>query len=198
MLLIGAALALESFARLAMVKPGFDPRDVLTFSVSLPREKYDTPAKRTAFFDHAISRISALPGVEQAAIIDTLPLEQGGDTLFSLEGGTGSAPPGEPLAAYIRIVSPDYFRSLRIPLLRGREFAAIDNASRPPAVVINAAMAKKFWRDTNPIGQQIWIGKPMGPAMSEPAPRQIVGIVGDIRESALAEDAPGPSMFIPY
>ncbi|MGC1106332.1 MAG: ABC transporter permease, partial [Candidatus Acidiferrales bacterium] len=125
-LLIGAALALESLARLTMVKPGFDARNVLTFAVLLPGQKYDTPAKRAAFFDQAISRISAIPGVRQAAIIDTLPLREGGDILFGIEGGTAVAPAGQPLDAEIRIVSPDYFRALRIPLIGGREFTAAD------------------------------------------------------------------------
>jgi putative ABC transport system permease protein len=196
-LLIGAALALESLARLTVVRPGFDPRNVLTFAVSLPTEKYDTPAKRTMFFKQAIDRLSALPGVEEAGTINVLPFEGESDILFSLEGGTGAAPPGEPLGADIRIISPDYFRSLRIPLIRGREFTAADDASSPPTVVINEAMAKTFWRDTNPIGQQIWIGKPMGPAQSEPAPRKIVGIVGDTRSSTLS-DIPSAAMFIPY
>ncbi len=196
-LLIGAALALESLARLTMVKPGFDTQNVLTFAVSLPRQKYDTAAKRTAFFDQAISRVSAIPGVEQAAIIDTLPLREGSDILFSIEGGTGVASAGQPLDAEIRIVSPDYFRALRIPLISGREFTAADNASGAPVVVINQTMARMFWPGKDPIGQQIWIGKPMGPAQSEPAPRRVIGIVGDVRESTLG-DLPGQGMFIPY
>ena len=196
-LLIGAALALESLARLTMVKPGFDTQNVLTFAVSLPDQKYDTAAKRTAFFDQAISRVSAIPGVEQAAIIDTLPLREGSDILFSIEGGTAVAPAGQPLDAEIRIVSPDYFRALRIPLISGREFTAADNASGAPVVVINQTMARMFWPGKDPIGQQIWIGKPMGPAQSEPAPRRVIGIVGDVRESTL-EDMPGQGMFIPY
>ncbi|MGB7022174.1 MAG: ABC transporter permease [Candidatus Acidiferrales bacterium] len=196
-LLIGAALALESLARLTMVKPGFDTQNVLTFAVSLPSQKYDTAAKRTAFFDQAISRVSAIPGVEQAAMIDTLPLREGSDILFSIEGGTGVAPAAQPLDAEIRIVSPDYFRALRIPLISGREFTAADNASGAPVVVINQMMARMFWPGKDPIGQQIWIGKPMGPAQSEPAPRRVIGIVGDVRESTLG-DMPGQGMFIPY
>ena len=196
-LLIGAALALESLARLTMVKPGFDTQNVLTFAVSLPSQKYDTPAKRTAFFDQAISRVSVIPAVEQAAIIDTLPLRKGGDILFTIEGGTAVAPTSQPLDAEIRIVSPDYFRALRIPLIGGREFTAADDASGAPVVVINRTMARMFWPGKDPIGQQIWIGKPMGPAQSEPAPRRVIGIVGDVRESTLG-DMPGQGMFIPY
>ena len=196
-LLIGAALALESLARLTMVKPGFDTQNVLTFALSLPGQTYDTPAKRTAFFDQAISRVSAIPGVDCAAIIDTLPLREGGDILFSIEGETAVAPAGQPLDAEFRIVSPDYFRVLRIPLMRGREFTAADNASGAPVVVINQTMARMFWPAKDPIGRQVWLGKGLGPALSEPAPRRVIGIVGDVRESALG-DMPGQGMFIPY
>jgi putative ABC transport system permease protein len=196
-LLIGAALALESLARLIMVKPGFDSHNVLTFAVSLPSEKYDTQGKRTAFFDQAISRVAALPGVKDAAIIDSLPLAGGSDILFSIVGGASATPLGEPMDANIRVISPDYFRALQIPLIRGRELNANDNSSGAPVAVINETMAEKFWPGKNPIGQEIWIGKPMGPAFTEPAPRQIVGIVADIRESAL-NDMPGQTMFIPY
>ena len=197
-LLIGAALALESLARLMLVRPGFDASNVLTFTVSLPEQKYDTPAKRTLFFDQGIAKIAALPGVEEAATIDTLPLATtGSDILFSADGVSAAVPAGQPLDANFRIISPDYFRVLRIPLLAGRELTAADNASGSLVVVINQTMAKFFWPGKDPIGQEIWIGKPMGPAFSEPAPRRIVGIVGDVRESALAE-APGQTMFFPY
>ncbi|HEV2341380.1 MAG TPA: ABC transporter permease [Candidatus Acidoferrales bacterium] len=196
-LIVGAALALESFAKLTRVKPGFDSSNVLTFRIQLAGSRYESTASHVAFFDQALARLAALPGVEQASSIDTLPLQEGSDILFSLEGGNGSAPPGEPLAANIRVVSPDYFRALRIPLLRGRVFAAADNAAGVPAVVINQAMANKFWPGKDPIGQLIWIAKPMGPPFAEPAARQIIGIVGDIRETDLAELG-GQTMFIPY
>ncbi|HEV2488228.1 MAG TPA: ABC transporter permease [Candidatus Acidoferrales bacterium] len=196
-LLVGAALALESFGRLMNVNPGFDSSNVLTFGIQLTGKRYAAPTTRAAFFDEAFAQLSALPGVEDAAAVDTLPLNQGSDILFSLVGGTGAAPPGEPLAAYIRIASPDYFRTLRIPLVRGREFAPADNAAGLPVIVINEAMANKFWPGSDPIGQQVWIGKPMGPQFAEPTPRQIVGIVGDIHESSLAQ-AGGQTMFIPY
>ena len=196
-LLIGAALAIESFTSLTSVRPGFDARNTLTFSLSLPEEKYDTPAKRTAFFDQALTRLAAIPGIEQTATTSLLPLTGEGDILFSIEGTGGAAPLSEPLAANFRIISPDYFRALRIPLIRGRELTSDDNPSNARVVVINQTMARKFWPHQDPIGQRVWIGKPMGPAFTEPAPRQIVGIVGDIRESTLA-DAPGQTMFIPY
>jgi len=194
-LLVGAALALESLGRLTSVRPGFDVNNVLTFSVGLPRAKYPTLTARMAFFDKAVARIATLPGVDHAAIVDTLPFREGSDILFSIEGS--AAQPGEPHDAYVRMITPDYFSALRIPLEAGRVFATSDNASNAPVMVINHTMAEMFFHGENPIGRSIWIGKPMGPAESEPAPRQIVGVVGDIHESSLAE-RPGPMMFIPY
>ncbi|MGH9709648.1 MAG: FtsX-like permease family protein, partial [Candidatus Acidiferrales bacterium] len=120
---------------------------------------------------------------------------EGSDVLFSIEGSAAQS--GEPPDAYFRVVTPDYFSALRIPLESGRVFVASDDASNVPVIIINQAMAETFFRGQNPIGRSIWIGKPMGPAESEPAPRQIIGIVGDINESSLAEKA-GPMMFIPY
>jgi putative ABC transport system permease protein len=194
-LLIAAALTLETLARLTSVKPGFDPNNLLTFQIQLTPNRYPTPASRSAFFGQAVSRVAALPGVEQAALIDSLPLVGGPDIIFTIVGD--SARPGEPLAASFRVISPDYFRALRIPLENGRVFAPSDNTSNVPVVVINHAMAEMFFAGQNPIGRSIWIGKGMGPTISEPAPRQIIGVVGDIRESTLAQPA-SPTMFFPF
>ncbi len=195
MLLLGAALSLESLARLLRVQPGFDPSNSVTFKASLSSNKYDTPAKRTEFFDRAIAGFQTLPGVEQAALVNVLPLEGGPDLLFSIEGGSRAA--GEALDANYRVASPEYFRTLRIPLKRGHSFFASDNSSTEPVVIINQTMATMFWSGKDPIGERIWIGKPMGPAWTEPAPRKIAGIVGDIREATLASP-PEPTMYIPY
>ncbi len=196
-LLIGAALALESLALLMDVRPGFDPGNLLKFNVSLPQKKYETPAKRSVFFDQALARVRALRGVEQAALVNVLPLEGGPDLLFSIEGGSESSQPGTALGADYRVISSGFFRTMRIPLLRGRPFSESDNASAEPVAVINHEMAKMYWPHQDPIGQRIWIGKPMGPAWTEPSPREIVAIVGDIRERSLASQ-PEPTMYIPY
>ncbi|MGH9451394.1 MAG: FtsX-like permease family protein, partial [Terriglobia bacterium] len=195
--LIGAALALESFAGLMRVRPGFDPNNLLTFNVSLPQKKYDKGVNRSEFFDQAIARIQALPAVEQAALTNVLPLEGGSDILFNIVGGSGSQPPGAALDADYRVASPGFFHTMRIPLMRGRAFSESDNASGEPVVVINQTMAKMYWRNQNPIGQRIWIGKPMGPAWTEPSPRQVIGIVGNIRDASMASP-PDPTMYIPY
>jgi putative ABC transport system permease protein len=195
-LLIGAVLAFESFAGLMRVRPGFDPHNLLSFGITLPAKKYDTRAKRAAFFSEAVTRISALPGLERAALVSVLPLEEGPDTLFSIEGAA-SQQPSEILGAVYRVITPGYFGAMRIPVLRGRTFSDSDNNGAEPVAVINQTMAKRYWPHQDALGQRIWIGKPMGPANAEPAPRQIVGIVSDIHEMTLAEP-PVPTVYMPY
>jgi predicted permease len=195
-LLIGAALALESFAGLMRVRPGFDTGNLLTFKVTLPAKKYDAPAKRASFFREAMSRISALPGLERAGLVSFLPLQGGPDTLFSIEGAS-SPQPSEILGAEFRSIDPGYFQAMRIRVLRGRAVSESDNTGTEPVVVINQTMAKRYWPNQDAIGQRIWVGKPMGPANAEPAPREIIGIVSDIHEMTLAEP-PVPTMYMPY
>jgi predicted permease len=194
-LLVGAALALQSLSRLMNVQPGFDSSSLLTFQVDLPAKKYNAPDKRQAFFDQALSRFAALPGVEHAAATSLLPFVGGWDTLFTIEDG-GAQPGGDKFAANFRIVSPDYFRAFRIPQERGRMFGDADRQGNLPVVLINRAAATAYWPNSNPLGTHVWIGKPMGPENSEPAPRQVIGIVGDIHESSLA-DPPEPTLYIP-
>jgi putative ABC transport system permease protein len=195
-LVIGAALALQSLSRLAHVEPGFDYRQVLTFHVDIPTRRYTTPQSRIAFFTDALRRMSTLQGTERPAIANVLPLQGGGDLLFSIEGG-GRGARGDRGAANFRIVSPQYFAVLRVGIERGRVFTDTDDAGAPPVVLINRALARRYWPDADPIGQQIWLGKPMGPSNAEAAPRQIAGIVGDIRDTSLAEP-PEPTVYIPY
>jgi putative ABC transport system permease protein len=197
-LVIGAALAIQSLTRLMRTPAGFDPSNVLTFQVSLSGESYGTAEKRSDFFRQAIERFSSLPGVEEVGITDTLPsLDEGSDVLFAMESEFGAQGGAHAHDADIRVISSGYFRTLRVPLLRGRLLTPADNASSAPVVVINQAMAKAFWLGQDPVGHRIWIGKPMGPASAEPAPRQIVGIVADMRQDSLAYP-PAPSMYIPY
>jgi predicted permease len=193
-LLIGAALALESFASLVHVSPGFDTNYLTSVEFALSAKRYDTPEKRAAFIDQATTRIAALPGAESAAMVNSLPMTEGPDILLSIEGR--SEQPNEPLGAEFRIISPGYFHTLRIPLERGRTFSGADNANSQPVVIINRAMARAYWPRGDAMGQHIWVGKPMGPRYTEPSAREIVGVVSDIREMTLAEP-PLPTMYIP-
>jgi putative ABC transport system permease protein len=193
-LLIGAALTLESFASLVHVPPGFDANNLRSVEFALSAKQYDTPEKRAAFIDQATTRLAALPGAESAAMVNSLPMTEGPDIFIGIEGHLEQ--PDEPLGANYRVITPGYFQTLRIPLERGRTFSGADNANSQPVVIINRAMARTYWPRGDPVGQHIWVGKPMGPKYAEPSAREVVGIVGDIHEMTLAEP-PEPTMYIP-
>ncbi|HUK29831.1 MAG TPA: FtsX-like permease family protein, partial [Candidatus Acidoferrum sp.] len=186
-----------SFSRLMHVEPGFDMHSTLTFDVELPASIAAAQPKAIAMLDALTQQISALPGVLKVSYASAVPLGVGlEDYLFSIESGD-AAKKQESNDADFRIISPDYFSTLRIPLVRGRLFSVKDAAGAEPVVLINRKMADYFWNGEDPIGQLIWIGKPMGPASAEPAPRRIIGIVEDIREHSLSEP-PDPTMYIPF
>ena len=195
-LLIGAALLIRSLSALLNVNPGFDPRNVLTFETTLPGGKYGTPSKFSAFIHGALLRFQALPGVEAAATVTCLPTQFGPDFPFTIEGRTGPGSEQDPGDSQYRIISPDYFQAMHIRLLRGRYFTEGDSERSQPVAIINEKMARQFWPNSDPIGQQFIIGKPMGPEWTEPA-RTVIGVVGDVRENSLSESAP-PEMFVPY
>jgi predicted permease len=193
-LLIGAALALESFASLVHVAPGFDANNLASVEFALSPKRYDAPEKRAAFIEQATARLTAIPGAESAAMVNSLPMTEGPDILISIEGRAEQS--NAPFDANYRVITPSFFQTLRIPLEHGRVFSDADNATSQPVLIINRTMAREFWPHEDALGQHIWIGKPMGPRNAEPRAREIVGIVGDIRESTLAE-APEPTMYVP-
>jgi len=183
---VGSALLFQSFLRITDVSPGLDPRNVLTFGVTAPSSAGGRVQPAVLFHDFA-RQLSALPGAEEVAYANVLPLEgTGGDYLFSVEGRTGDAQEG--YDADVRKISPGYFSALRIPLLHGRAFTDADSTDgAEPVVVINDAVAQMVWHGADPVGEHIWVGKPMGPAAAEAAPRRVVGVVGSVREDSLAE-----------
>ena len=193
-LLIGAALALESFASLVHVSPGFDTSNLSSVQFAFSPKQYDTPEKRAAFIDQATARLAAIPGAECAAMVNSLPMREGPDILIGIEGRLGE--PNETLGAEYRVITHGFFHTLRIPLERGRTFSDADNANSRPVLIINRTMARAYWPRGDAMGQHVWIGKGMGPQYTEPSPREVVGIVGDIHEMTLAEP-PEPTMYIP-
>ena len=193
-LLVGAALLIRTFAGLQSAKSGIEPRGVLTLQTSLAGGSYTTTAKVVNFTNQSVQRIEAIPGVEAAATSIVLPIEGGVDLPFTILG----KPPAK--GDYNgdeqwRSVSPHYFQVFKIPLLRGRVFSETDTGNASRIVVINEAMAKHYWKNEDPIGQVITIGKGMGPQFEDP-PRQIVGIVGTVRENGLKKADVGV-MYIP-
>jgi putative ABC transport system permease protein len=189
-LLVGAGLMVRSFRQLQQVDPGFDAPNVLTMQVALPALKYKTPEDAVAFYDQAIQRLEGLPGVEAAAKVSELPFSGDQfDNAFSIEGRPPQAE-GEKLSANLRLVSANYFRAMGIPVLRGRAFTTQDAQAKPAVVVINEAMAKRFWPQEDPLGKRLTID------LNEPGPREIVGIVKNIRHYSLDVE-PKAEMYVP-
>jgi putative ABC transport system permease protein len=190
-LLVGAGLMMRSFMQLQKVDTGFDPHNVLTMQVTLPPLKYKGIDDTAAFYDQALQRIETLPGVEAAGKVSELPLSGDQfDNAFSIDGRPPLGP-GEELHANLRLISAGYFKAMGIPVRRGRAFAQPDAQGKPGVVVINEAMARRYWPNEDPLGKRLTID--MGDAEK---PREIVGIVGDIRHYALDID-PKPEMYVP-
>ena len=194
-LLVGASLLVRTFVGLRSVAPGFDAHNVLTMRTSLAGEKYATTAKVENLTRQVLQRIEGLPGVEVAATAITVPPVASIDLPFRIEGRQLSGDSQFHGSEQWRSISPHYFKALRIPLARGRVFEDRDGQASLPIVVINGAMARKFWKDQDPIGQQVTIGKGLGPEFDDP-PRTIVGIVADVHENGLDQPAP-PVMYVP-
>ena len=196
-LLIGAALLMRSIVRLRAVNPGFQPAGLVTMKVALPLTRYDTPQKRTAFFDALLQRVTDLPGVRSAATAMSLPTTTWIRTNISRV--EGAAPPDERDAAsyaVVQSVAPGYFQTMQIPLRRGREFTARDNvAGSPPAIIVNETLASHLWRDypaVDPVGRHIAeaYDKTVGWL-------QVVGVAADIREGGLASPV-SAEFYLPY
>ena len=193
-LLIGAALLIRTFLALRTVNPGFNPHNVLTMQMSLTGDRFQKTAGVALLAREGRERINAIPGVEASASTCCLPLEGGFGLPFNVVGRPLGKDPYTGGAGWMN-TSPGYFDVFKIPILRGRDFNNSDVAGAPGVVLINEAMAKAFWPKENPVGQQIIIRKGVGPQFEEPA-RQIIGIVGDIRDGGLNRD-PRPLMIIP-
>ncbi len=194
-LLVGAGLLMRSYHRLSGVDPGFSADHVLTFHLSLPEEKYATSASVNEFFTAYVQRLAGSPGVEIAAAVFGLPLDSdfSASSSFTRRGEADSA--NAPLAG-IRVVTPGYFDTLRVPLRAGRVFDEHDDESGAEVVVINEECARRYWPNENPIGQQVHLGVRLVDGVRS-GQKTIVGIVGDVKWGGLDLTAP-PEIYMPY
>ena len=192
-LLVGAALLIRTFHDLRTVNPGFETHNVLTMDMSLASARFQKTAAVGQLVQDSRRRIQSLPGVEAVAASCCMPLEGGYGLPFNIQGRPLTNGPFTGGAGW-RNVSPGYFDVYRIPLMRGREFTELDTQGSGPVVVINQAMAKQYWPKGDEIGALITIGKGVGPQFADP-PRQVVGVVGDVRDGALNAN-PFPEMYI--
>jgi predicted permease len=183
-LLMSAGVMLRSLVALRHSDPGFHPRNVLTMRVSLPEARYDTPAKSLAFFDAALARVRALPGVQFAGGIDDLPVLGGSQQPIVLEGRAELLPRDQPTVA-VRKVTRGYFQTMQIPILRGRDVADTD----AEAMLVSESAAKLLWGDGDPIGRRVTL-----PLQSRTVFKEVVGIVGDVKQGDLSDPA-APSVY---
>ena len=193
-LLIGAGLLIRTFANLRGVLPGFNSHNVLTMDTSLTGERYDKTAAIDNMTRQVLDRVHAIPGVEAAAATSYLPLEGGLGLGFIIQGRPLVNSPVHGGAAW-NYVTWRFFDVFQIPITRGRGFTERDDASAPQVVIINEALAKRFWKNEDPLGHRLIIGSGMGPDFAQ-APREIIGICGDARDGGLNSD-PQPATFIP-
>jgi putative ABC transport system permease protein len=192
-LLLGAGLLIQSFARLQAVDPGFRPAGAIAAQLALPPAKYGKPERQIAFYRGLLERVRALPGVEQAGLIYPLPLGDS-DLVFAFSvAGRPAPPPNAVPNANARTASPGAFQALGIPLRRGRLFDERDTPSGMPVVVVNETMASRVWPGENPLGKRIAFGDPKDPKLQWST---VVGVVGDVRHEALGKEA-GSEVYLP-
>ena len=196
MLLIGAALLIRTALALDAVKPGFDAHNVLTMRMSINGPKYSRTAAVEQLTRDGLERLRAIPGVISAGATCCIPLEGGYGLPFRVIGRPLEKGPFHGGAGW-QTLAPGFFEVFKIPIVRGRAFTERDNASGAPVVLINQAMATKFWPKGDPLNDRILIGKGIMSELAAEMPRQIIGIAGDIRDGALNRE-PQPTMYIPY
>jgi putative ABC transport system permease protein len=190
-LLIGAGLLIKSYARLSAVKPGFDASGVLTVRLSLPATRYPDNRSVHAFYARALDRLKTIPGVDGVAFVRALPMTgEMGDWSFMVEGQqTGRT--RFPNAGDWQVVSPDYFRIMKIALREGRSFSEIDDERASGTVMINEALARRLATSGQIVGRRIRMG-----GTSDTGWRTVIGIVGDVRHRGLDAD-PRPELYLP-
>jgi predicted permease len=192
-LLIGAGLLINSFLRLRNVDPGFRTDNLLTMKIVLPEPKYEEMERRSAFYTELINRVQALAGVRSAAVTSNLPLYRQGNSIGIGIEGQPAPPPGQERIIVTRIVSPRYFDTMSIPILRGRGLTDQDTETTPNVVVISETMARRYWPGEDAVGKRIAAGRIRTPEDWI----QVVGVVKDVRQFELNAE-PKPQMYLSY
>jgi putative ABC transport system permease protein len=193
-LLASAGLLVSSFLRLQRVRPGFDPTNILTARVALPDTRYGKPEAVADFYSKLLERIGSLPGVGGASAAWWIPLS-GSEITFNFDIQERPVPKSERPVAQLNAVALDYFKVLRMPLLKGRDFNVRDHIKAPPVVIVNEAFAREFFPGQNPVGKKITPDGSVTPG--DPPVREIVGVVGDSHLISLSAK-PKPQIYAPH
>lgn len=187
-LLIGAGLLMNSFLRLINQNPGYDPRDVLTMQISLPRARYAQPDAQIAFYERLLEGIRGTQGVLSAGMANLMPMSQARMQLsFDIEGRAQSTNPADSAIAGVRLISPGFLQALRIPVLQGRDFNDQDRQNSDPVVLVNQAFVQRYLSNQNPLGKSMDMGRTC----------RIVGVTGNFRPQGL-DSEPQPEAFLCY
>lgn len=190
-LLFGAGLMIRSFQRLQRVSPGFDSENVMTMTLAVAGSKFHSPLQQIGFYQQVLQRVRALPAVQSAGVIDNVPLDGGGSHQpIAIEGRPALAMADQP-EIDVRLTTPGYLSSMRISILRGRDFTESDAAGRAPVILISETMAKEFWPGEDPIGKRLTL------TFFPDVVREIVGIVGDVKMDGLDQTRPSAALYMP-
>ena len=191
-LLVGAGLLVRSFLSLLKTDPGFNPDNVLTMALVLPGAKYREQPQVAAFYNDLVQRVKTTPGVDSAAAVNHLPLGGSNSSESYLVDGEPEPQPGQENEGRIRVATPEYFQTMRIPIMQGRGFTEQDKAGAPPVVIVNETLARKHWPGQNPIGKRIRF---YGPPERTPW-IEIVGVIEDVRHHL--EEPATPEYYLPF
>lgn len=193
LLSVGAGLMIKSFMRLQQVNPGFEANKLLTMNIALPRQKYKEPQQANAFFDQLAERIKTLPGVKSVGGIDPLPFSNSNVTTGFVVEGAPAMPLSDRPDVGQRAVTPAYFETMGIPVLKGRSFTAQDRDNTPHVIIVNEALASRYWPNQDVIAKRLGFAEDP----SKQSWREIVGVVGNVKHQGL-EAEPKPEVYFPY
>jgi putative ABC transport system permease protein len=189
-LLIGAGLMIRSLWKLQTIDPGFDEHNVLTASISINKQQFKDPTQEAQFFDEVLESVRSLPGVEFAGAVDNLPLSGGSNQPVAIEGRPVVALSEQPEVS-VRVATPGYIKAMHIGLLQGRDISDGDTADSQPVVIISQSMAKEFWPNESPIGHHLKL------SFFPDKDREIVGVVGDVKQQGLNSSAGIATLYWP-
>jgi putative ABC transport system permease protein len=192
-LLVGGGLLILSYIRLTQINPGFNPDKVLSAKIAPSSKKYPDPKSRANFYSTVLDRLQRLPGVTSVGMVMNLPLSGASMNRGFRVEGRREPKPDENVTMDYQVVSPGYFSTLEIPIIRGRGFSNLDTANSERVIVINQTMSQRYWPGEDPIGKRMAIGE----SSKETSWRTIVGVVGDVRHASLSE-VPVPCAFTVY